>query len=138
MSPPTLPVSIPIQNPLPPSLLTTINTHLLTHTPSTLTTLHNTLLHECQASGWLEAVRLRARELLRSGECASYEEVLWKIIAEAKGKKEKEKEKDGVNGNGNGGGNNGNKTDVRIPEELVREGVRIVKGALEEIIEFEG
>ena len=70
-----------------------------------------------------------------------------KIIAEAKGgKQEPEKEGGGGSGGGtfsggsggvNGNGGSGSKTDVRIPEVLVKEGVRIVRGALEEVLEFE-
>ena len=61
-----------------------------------------------------------------------------KIIAEAKGGK-KESEKEGGSGRSiNGNGGSGSKTDVRIPELLVKEGVRIVRGALEDVVDFEG
>lgn len=57
------------------------------------------------------------------------------VMREARGKDgEGEGERNGEEskeGEGDGGG----KTDVRIPERVVREGVRIVRGVLEEVVD---
>ena len=44
-----------------------------------------------------------------------------------------------MNGSGvNGEGSSGKvKTDVRMPERVIKEGVRIVKGVLEEVVDIE-
>ncbi|KAI1912589.1 hypothetical protein LOZ39_002450 [Ophidiomyces ophidiicola] len=52
-------------------------------TTSTLEDLHTSLLHSLSASGWTERVRAFALELLRSGRCTHFEDVVDSIVQSA-------------------------------------------------------
>ena len=44
-----------------------------------------------------------------------------------------------VNGNGvNGSGSGSGKGSLRVPERVIEEGVRVVRGCLEEVVDIEG
>lgn len=125
--------------PLPPRLRNALNTALLSS--NSIPAIQAALLHECQASGFVAAVRARVRELLRSGQCASYGEVMARIMAEIRGE-------DGMlsNGNGNGtgaaaaaaaaAGAGGSPERLKVPVRVIEEGVRVVRQALEGVVEI--
>ncbi|MCJ1354722.1 MAG: hypothetical protein MMC33_004711 [Icmadophila ericetorum] len=116
---------LPSTGNLTPPLRTQIHQILLS--TNAISTIHLALLQECQSSGWLEAIRRRALELLRSGECGSFEEVMDAVLREARGKN--------VNGVISNGTAVEEKTNVKIPETVTAEGVKIVKGVLEEMLD---
>ena len=64
--PPPVPLSLELRN----SILAT-----LLHT-SSIKKLNNQLLADCQATGWVDAVRERTLQLLRTEKGATYEEVI--------------------------------------------------------------
>ncbi|MCJ1247347.1 hypothetical protein MMC30_004561 [Trapelia coarctata] len=95
-------IPIPPTYTLTPPLRHRLNSALLSL--NAIPHLQAALTHEAQASGWLDAIRARVYELLRSGECTTYAEVMAAIMQEVKGAK-----RGVVNGVGNtdGGGNVG-------------------------------
>ncbi|OCK80501.1 hypothetical protein K432DRAFT_254382, partial [Lepidopterella palustris CBS 459.81] len=117
-------------NSLPPSLQNTLYTALLSTTA--IPTIQNTLTHELQASGWTSNLRTYIQQLLRSGECTTYNEANGTAT-------------NGMNGSGHKGGSNvaggewaKNVEDggIKIPERAVREGVRVVRKELEKVVEI--
>jgi len=160
-------VQIPSRPPstLAPPLRSDINSALLT--TGAIERIQTVLLHNLQATGWTANVRKFCLELLRSGECATYGEVMERVIQEARvggdladGRRDGEANGvDGVDGldgldglghgvvdgNVNGEGVNGTNgevkqkrvwVDVRIPEKVINEGVKVVREALEEVVEI--
>ncbi|MCJ1393535.1 hypothetical protein MMC18_006410 [Xylographa bjoerkii] len=133
-------VPIPPGGTLTTPLRSQLNAALLS--TSAIPTIHAALLHECQASGWLDLIKARVLDLLRSGECVSYGEVMAVVLREMKGNGRMDgegsfavKKENGVNGvNGAGSG----KGALRVPERVVEEGVRVVRGCLEEVVDIEG
>lgn len=67
-------ISYPPPSPLPPKARDLIISTLIT--TSAVKNLNSTLLATCQSTGWLDAVRQRALQLLRSGECTTFREVM--------------------------------------------------------------
>ncbi|KAI9875395.1 MAG: hypothetical protein M1830_008532 [Pleopsidium flavum] len=152
--PPTSPLRVLIPpsplptSPLPTALRSEINSALLQ--TGSIQRIQTTLLHQLQASGWTENVRSFCLELLRSGECASWGEVMGRVLRDAGvgriGGEEEEEGKEGVgNGGVNGDGANEEgaarkkaKLDVRIPEKVINEGIKVVREALEEVVEIVG
>ncbi len=131
---PLAPASTPV--PLPPTLHSTLLSALLAQ-PTAVPRIQATIAHELSAAGWTSALRTRVAQLLRSGECTTYEEVMARVLAEARG----EKVGGGANGiNGHAGTNGevdgeGGKVEIKIPEKAVREGVRAVRRELEAVCE---
>ena len=153
-NPPT-PLSQPLRTDITNALLAT----------STIPTLQTMLLAECHEIGWLDTVRERALQLIRTGECVTYGEVMGKVVGEAKvwgtaderdgklvnGIQHSATGKSGVERNGaakngiNSAIKNGvgkevgkdTKADVRVPDKVVREGVRVVKAALDKVVKIE-
>ncbi|KAJ9629641.1 hypothetical protein H2203_002022 [Taxawa tesnikishii (nom. ined.)] len=106
---------------------------------SSIPTIQTALLNELQASGWTANLREYVTRLMRSGECTKYDDLMDRVLQEALGdlnqrrgrgefKKEEEGEEKKVNGDGKDNG-------LRIPEQAVREGVKIVKRELERVCE---
>lgn len=128
--PRTLRIPAHVPTPLPAPLRTATTTALVA--ASAIPTLHSALTCACQETRWLDAVRERSLQLLRSGECVTYGEVMGRILREARGVDDS-----GVE-DGEGGGKEEKKVDVRVPEGVVREGVRVVREALEAVVVVEG
>ena len=140
-------ITIPPQPRLNPALRTQINSALLSH--NAIPALHASLLHECQASGWLEQIRARVLELLRNGECVTFGEVMQVVMEETKGgnaggafmTKEKAEinginGKKEVNGKARGRESRGGLMDLSVPAKVVEEGVKIVRGVLEQVVDI--
>ncbi|KAF2809085.1 uncharacterized protein BDZ99DRAFT_521549 [Mytilinidion resinicola] len=126
--------------PLPPVVQNALYSALMTS--RSIPTIQATLTHELQASGWTTNLRAYIQQLLRSGECATYNEVMAKLMEETRVRKDYQNGV--VNGNGVGNGNaNGNgeggrtveEGGILIPEKAVREGVRVVRRELERVLE---
>lgn len=106
-----------------------------------------TLTHELQASGWTSNLRSYITQLLRSGECTSYKEVLDRILEEANvegldAQSNGTGVTNGVNGHkengvsGSGEGKSVEEGGIRIPHRAVREGVRVVRRELEKVCDI--
>ncbi|KAI9741996.1 MAG: hypothetical protein M1834_000385 [Cirrosporium novae-zelandiae] len=132
--------SFPQGTSLPPALRTQLNTALLT--THTIDTLQITLLTSLQQTGWAERVRARALQLLRSGECTNYGEVMSRVCEEVRGEldgtgSQMKQRRQSMNGNGGENNNSSGKVDIKIPEKVVKDGIRVVKEALEEVVDIE-
>lgn len=153
-------VPLPSTAPLPPRLRSAINAALVAH--NVIPGIQAALLHECQVSGFVAALRARALELLRAGECAGYAEVMATVVGEVRASNERalttgkvgvngavgraqkgkdegedededEEEEDGEDEAGFGSGSGAG---LQVPERVVREGIRVVKGALEGVVDI--
>lgn len=132
-------ISVPTNPELTTSLRSQINTSLLSS--GAIPTIHASLLHECQATGWLELIKARVLDLLRSGECVSYGEVLSVVMREIKGNGNCDGEGafDVKNENGNGltNGDAQTKESLRVPRTVVEVGTRLVRDALDLVVNIE-
>ncbi|KAI4224827.1 MAG: hypothetical protein L6R36_004389 [Xanthoria steineri] len=142
MSPPSsdrilIPPSPP--SPLPPNLLTTLTSALLSST-SAIPHLQSTLLSTAQSHPWPDAIHQRAKQLITTGQATTPQEVMAQLVLEAReGRKRmmpgalaRGKGPDGTSGNGD------QAIDVRFPEEAVKAGKEVVRGALEGIVDVGG
>ena len=140
-------ISVPAQPIINPTLRSQINHALLSH--NAIPALQASLLHECQASGWLEQVRARVLELLRNGECTTFGEVMLVIMEEVKGgnadaafSKKERTQANGVNGRKEinveamSRGRNSEGRDLRVPNKVIEEGVKIVRGVLDQVVDI--
>lgn len=138
-----------------PSNLTpeTLESDLLSHLASStaLDDIHSTLLSSLQRTGWTEKIRRLTLELLRAGRCDRFDEVVEAVVASAEGRghglwdgessqiqgqgQGTAESEDGVDG---GGGDVAVRNmDVRIPSEVVEQGVRAIKEVLREVVVLE-
>ncbi|KAI4234238.1 MAG: hypothetical protein LQ349_003914 [Xanthoria aureola] len=147
MSPPSpdrilIPPSPP--SPLPPNLLTTLTSALLSST-SAIPHLQSTLHSTAQSHHWPDAIHQRAKQLISTGQATTPQEVMAQLLLEARegrkgmpGGMERGKGQDGKSGSGSGNGNGEQVIDVRFPEEAVKAGKEVVRGALEGIVDVGG
>lgn len=134
-----LSVPYPSPSPLTSDLRSSLTSALL-HT-SSIVDLHATLLSSCQSTGWFDAVRERAVQLLRSGECSTYSEVMAIIRAESRGKrgefsgeKRLRRTRDVSSHGMNDGYGMQKEVDVNIPQSVITEGQALVKLALAPLV----
>ncbi|EON70038.1 hypothetical protein W97_09306 [Coniosporium apollinis CBS 100218] len=128
----TLPAtSTPV--PLPPTLHSTLLSALLAQ-PAAVPRIQSAISHELAAAGWTTALRTRIAQLLRNGDCATYEELMARVLREARGDAGGQ---NGFNGHGgeNGDGEAGERVEIKIPEKAVKEGVKAVRRELEAVCE---
>ena len=139
MMPPT--VIVPSKPPscIDSDLRSRLTTALLTS--SVVHDIHKFLLSSCKSTGWLEKVRERTLQLLRNGDCVTYDEVLKILIAEARGK---DISKDAVGHLRQGTnerliheGGKQKEVDIRIPKETIAPGVEVVRKALDKVVKIE-
>lgn len=116
---------------LDPGLRSTINELLLNN--NCVPAIHATLLHECQASGFVEQIRVRAMDLLRTGKVTSFSDCLEQIMASVKLETE-----DGDTTGSTTNGTTGAEGDeaIVVPKRVVKEGREALMGALEPYLEF--
>ncbi|PLB51260.1 hypothetical protein P170DRAFT_425508 [Aspergillus steynii IBT 23096] len=137
----------------------TLEHDLLTHLASTtaLEDLHSNLLCSLQRTGWTEKIRRLSLELLRAGRCDRFDEVVEAVVASAEGRghalwdaegnahaqsqsqsQSQNGSEDGVlDGSGGAGDAAVRNLDVRIPSEVVEQGVRAIKEVLREVVVLE-
>jgi len=91
------------------------------------------LLHELQASGWTANMRSYIVQLMRSGECTKYDDLMDKVLEESMKGIMADK------GKANGATTNGKLAsgDLKIPENAIKEGIKVVKKELEKICEVQ-
>ncbi|MCJ1266223.1 hypothetical protein MMC22_006106 [Lobaria immixta] len=147
--------------PLTPELRNLLISGLLSS--SAIQTLNTSLLSSCQVNGWLDAVKERAAQLIRSGKCSTYEQVMAALMEESKLRLAEKVVSNGlssgvlVNGGRasdsqnevaernwhendkclNGGHEWEEKVDVTIPNRVIEDGKRFVKEALDHIVVIE-
>jgi len=108
---------------------------------------------ECQKAGWHDAVKARIMQMLKSGNYETRQEVVRAIVREARGlpeeEEEEKEEEDGFGGmkdkgrvddagNGTEGFGGGEvPIDIKIPKKATMEGVKVVRDALEKVVEIE-
>lgn len=80
MSTPIVPRNLP--SPLPNTLRTSVSTALLSSHAS-IPTIQRTFSNALDSSGWTKRLNERVLELLRSGECTSYEDIMQRILQES-------------------------------------------------------
>ncbi|KAF2873666.1 hypothetical protein BDV95DRAFT_592992 [Massariosphaeria phaeospora] len=128
------------QDHLSPALRNNIYSALLSS--NGIRNMEGTLEHEMQASGWTANLKAYITHLLRSGECTTVAEIKTRVhekILQDKLGLDGEPEKS--NGVTNGVGRvNGHKEadayDLTIPENAIREGVKVVRMELEKVCEI--
>lgn len=137
-------VTVPIQSTsnLPPNLRSSINNALVSH--NAIPAIQTALLNECQSSGFVTALRARVLELLRSGQCTSYGDIMATVMAELKANAIQDGSGPFVNGgtvmvgeeiNGSGTVDSGQ---LKVPARVIEEGVKVVRGALEGCVDIVG
>lgn len=96
--------------------------------------------------GWTEKIRKLSLELLRAGRCDRFDEVVEAVVASAGGRGQAlwgEDANANTNLEADEGGIDGGETaalrnlDVRIPSEVVEQGVRAIKEVLREVVVLE-
>ncbi|KAI9789285.1 MAG: hypothetical protein M1835_001767 [Candelina submexicana] len=123
-------VSIPptIPSPLPSQLRSDINSALLTS--GGIDRIHNQLVSSLEASGWTEAIRFFALERFREGGNTIFGEIMETVMREAISSGEEEMGK----GKGKARVEEGKR--LKVPDEVVKEGLRVVRRELEGIVEI--
>ncbi|KAI9035270.1 uncharacterized protein KD926_004214 [Aspergillus affinis] len=125
----------------------TLESDLLAHLASStaLEDLHSTLLCSLQRMGWTEKIRKLSLELLRAGRCDRFDEVVEAVVASAEGRghalwgegSEANSNLEGEEGIDGGEAAALRNMDVRIPSEVVEQGVRAIKEVLREVVVLE-
>jgi hypothetical protein len=119
---------------------------------SALDELHAELLFSLQRAGWTERIQSLTLDLLRAGRCSQFDELVDVVVALAAGEAHPtvpEADSDSNNNstttNGHGGTTNGvgpdplfSNLDVRIPKDVVDQGVKALKDSIRPIATIEG
>ncbi|KAF2396871.1 hypothetical protein EJ06DRAFT_533595 [Trichodelitschia bisporula] len=102
--------------------------------------IEHAIMHELAASGWSSNLRAYVQALVRSGECRSYEEIMQRVLAAIHVDTESKKDiPNGKNANGTtelsgvGGGDPLDPRNIRVPERVVQEGVKVIRGELDKV-----
>ncbi|KAL2864438.1 uncharacterized protein BJX67DRAFT_220016 [Aspergillus lucknowensis] len=123
---------------------TQLESDLLTHLAAThaLEDIHTTLLSSLQRLGWTEKIRQLSLELLRANRCERFDEVVEAVVASAQGRSHPSLDHHNAHNNGReleavDGGFPFEDVDVRIPSDVVEQGVRAIKDVLRETVILE-
>ncbi|KAL9065509.1 MAG: hypothetical protein Q9157_007449 [Trypethelium eluteriae] len=144
-SPSKLPISSSIHYSSSPSLQSDIASALTASRG--VKRIESTLRHSLQSTGWTDNLRTYCLDLLRSGECSTYDELMTRIVKDSRpgGKGESDgKSADSTNGtafNGEtdrqiGGPRSVEEGGIQIPQTTVKEGLRVVRAELEQVCEI--
>ena len=101
------------------------------------------LAQELAATGWTTNMRTYVQHLLRSGECTSYKELMARVNravrADRLQEQDLEREVNGVNGETNGTttANSELEQNVKIPDRVVKEGIKVVRQEVEKVCAIE-
>ncbi|CRG84150.1 hypothetical protein PISL3812_01475 [Talaromyces islandicus] len=139
-----------------PSPSETLESEIYKHLTETsaLDELHAELLFSLQRAGWTERIQSLTLDLLRAGRCSQFDELVDVVVALAAGESHPtmpevdSSNSNNNNTNGHGMGTNGvvgggseplfNNIDVRIPKEVVDQGVKALKDSIRPIATIEG
>ncbi|GAM88924.1 hypothetical protein ANO11243_069580 [Dothideomycetidae sp. 11243] len=97
-------------------------------------TIQSALLHELQAAGWTAALRAFVVQLVRSGECTKYDELMDRVLEESMKGVVSERTR-AVNGSVATGNRPGQ--ELRVPDSAIKEGIKVVKKELEKVCELD-
>ncbi|KAF2138677.1 uncharacterized protein K452DRAFT_192864, partial [Aplosporella prunicola CBS 121167] len=87
-----------------------------------------------QESGWSNNLRAYILQLLRSGECTTYDDVMRRVLDETRHPDKSAADADGAaNGDSKNGDSKLDKPDIKVPEKAVREGIRAVRREVETV-----
>lgn len=100
--------------------------------------LQQALLAECEKSGWLSAIRERATQLIKEDDNRDHNDIVRMIVEEARQQGVRNHARQGVRKPGNSTAQDPAVVDVRMPEQAVQEGTKIIRGAFDGIVEIEG
>lgn len=81
-------------------------------------TIQTALLHELQASGWAINLKNHVTQLMRSGECTKYDDLMDRILEEALADSSSAKN---------------NEQSLAIPDQAITQAVKVVKKELDKI-----
>lgn len=104
-----------------PATQTQLTTALVDH--GSIPVIQNALLHELQASGWSTNLKNHVTQLMRSGECTKYDDLMDRILEEALGEADAAKD--------------GDHPSLAIPDQAITQAVKIVKKELDKICQVE-
>ncbi|KAL8688547.1 MAG: hypothetical protein Q9218_005573 [Villophora microphyllina] len=129
--------------PLPNHLRTELTSALLSE--SAIPTIQSALSDECREAGWMDALRQRAKQLIRNGNAVTWQEVVNKLANEVKGGLDNRPNAPG--GLRRGYTSEGSRSTVdqsadktvkiEFPEIATERGIKVVRNALENIVEVE-
>jgi hypothetical protein len=111
-----------------PHLHDTLSTALLE--ARSIPAIEKVLSQSLAEAGWTNDLRNYIQKLVRTGECTNYQQILQRVLGEVTTGKEArtngaaDKDKD----KGEEGG------ELKIPEKVVREGVKVVRKELERVV----
>ena len=129
-------VSVPARSssgPLSDNLRSSLNAALLAN--NAIPNILNSLLDECQRSGFTAAIRARVMDLLRSGDCTTYAEVMREVMGEIKSASDVETSSGTAVPNGEDVGPDGERK-LKVPKRVIEEGVKQVRAALETCVDI--
>ncbi|KAE9967186.1 hypothetical protein BLS_006525 [Venturia inaequalis] len=114
--------------PLPPSMNQVLTAALLQsqHNPSqsSIPVIERTLTEELAKAGWTSALRSHVQNLVRSGECSSYSEIMKRVLLDIRLPEGKEDKKD-VSEEA--------KKSLAVPQSVVDEGIKVIRKELEKV-----
>jgi hypothetical protein len=129
--------------PSPDTVESEIYNNLLSESSTTLDDLHANLLFSLQRAGWAERVQSLSLELLRAGRCTHFDDMVDVVVTLAAGQTHPNVPEANNTTNGHDKGSATNRAsnatnpetffrdiDVRIPKEIVEQGVRSLKDSL--------
>ncbi|KAF2762551.1 hypothetical protein EJ05DRAFT_495431 [Pseudovirgaria hyperparasitica] len=92
--------------------------------------IQRSLTQELSASGWTANLRVQIMQLLRSGECTTFNQLMERIMKDARGETT---EKNATNGatNGDLASKEVEEGGLKIPDRAVQAGIKVVKTELE-------
>jgi hypothetical protein len=101
-----------------PALHDTLSTALLEG--GSIPAIEQALKQSLAESGWTTELRAYIANIVRSGEATNYQDILKKVMSEVTA--------------GHSGERNGKAGDLKIPEKVVRDGVKVVRKELEKVV----
>ncbi|KAI5241887.1 hypothetical protein E4T47_06236 [Aureobasidium subglaciale] len=104
-----------------PATQTQLTTALVDH--GSIPVIQNALLHELQASGWSTNLKNHVTQLMRSGECTKYDDLMDRILEEAL-----------VD---SGASKDGRDNPLAIPDQAITQAVKVVKKELDKICQVD-
>lgn len=107
-----------------PATQTQLTTALVDH--GSIPIIQNALLHELQASGWTQNLRNHVTQLMRSGECTKYDDLMDRILDQALADLDADKLAGGDD-----------EASLAIPARAITQAVKVVKKELDKICQVD-
>ncbi|CAD0114623.1 unnamed protein product [Aureobasidium uvarum] len=104
-----------------PATQTQLTTALVDH--GSIATIQTAILHELQASGWATNLKNHVTQLMRSGECTKYDDLMDRILEEALADPS--------------GAKDSTHPSLAIPDQAITQAVKVVKKELDKICQVD-